>query len=116
VKDAARLRPLFVHTTIGHRATMGNPRLMMVIAGAAGLVVAAIALLAFGTWWALAIALGAHALGTLIVVGYALGRVNQSGDEPDSVEEARIERERLDLRERRRKTGQVNPAKDYEVF
>jgi hypothetical protein len=89
---------------------------MIVIAGAVGLVVAAIALLAFGTWWALAIALGAHALGTLIVVGYALGRANQSGDKPDPVDESRIERERLDLNQRRRKTGQVNPAKDYEVF
>jgi membrane protein implicated in regulation of membrane protease activity len=89
---------------------------MIVIAAATALVVAAIALLAFGTWWALAIALGAHALGTLIVVGYAFSRVNQSAGKPGPAAEARIEQEQHDLKKRRRKTGQINPAKDYEVF
>ena len=89
---------------------------MIVVAGAAGLVVAAIALLAFGTWWALAIALAAHALGTLVVVGYALRRVSQTDGKADPVSEARREDEQRELKERRRETGQVNPARDHEVF
>jgi membrane protein implicated in regulation of membrane protease activity len=95
---------------------MATPRLMIVVAGAAALVIAAIAVLAFGTWWALAIALAAHALGTLIVVGYALQRANQDDGKPDPMAEARIEEQARQLKERRRKTGQINPAKDYEVF
>ena len=86
------------------------------MAGAAALVIAAIAVLAFGTWWALGIALTAHALGTLVVVGYALQRANQDRGKPDPMAEARIEDAPRELKERRRKTGQINPAKDYEVF
>jgi membrane protein implicated in regulation of membrane protease activity len=89
---------------------------MIVVAGAAGLVVAAIALLAFGTWWALAIALAAHALGTLVVVGYAFRRAAQTEGKPDPVAEARHEEDQRELKERRRETGQINPARDYEVF
>jgi membrane protein implicated in regulation of membrane protease activity len=89
---------------------------MMVVAGVAGLVVAAIALLAFDSWWALAIALAAHAVGTLVVVGYALRRATQTGGKPDPVTEARREEDERDLKQRRRETGQVNPARDYEVF
>jgi membrane protein implicated in regulation of membrane protease activity len=89
---------------------------MIVVAGATALVVAAIAVLAFGTWWALGIALAAHALGTIIVVGYALKRANQDQGKPDPMAEARIEDAQRELKERRRKTGQISPAKDYEVF
>jgi hypothetical protein len=32
------------------------------------------------------------------------------------VNEARLEQEQAELKERRRRTGQINPAKDYEVF
>jgi membrane protein implicated in regulation of membrane protease activity len=95
---------------------MATPRLMIVVTGALALVVGAIALLALGTWVVLAVALAAHAVGTIVVVAYALNRVNQAGDKPDAVEEARVEEERRDLSERRRRTGQINPAKDYEVF
>lgn len=95
---------------------MATPKLMIVVAGAAGLVVAAIALLAFGTWWALAIALAAHAVGTLLVVGYALRGAAQTEGKADPVAEARREEDRRDRKERRRETGQVNPARDYEVF
>ena len=94
---------------------MSTPKLMIVVAGAVGLVVAAIAVLAFETWWALAIALTAHAVATIAVVGYAIQRASQADGKPDPVTEAAIE-EKRDLKERRRKTGQINPAKDYEVF
>ena len=79
---------------------------MIVVAGAAALVIAAIAVLAFGTWWALAIALAAHALGTLIVVGYALQRANQDGGKPDPMAEARIEERRASSR-----NGAARPAR-----
>jgi membrane protein implicated in regulation of membrane protease activity len=88
---------------------------MVIVMAAIGLVVAAIALLAFGTWWALATALAAHAVATLVVVGYALSRAARAGDKPDPVREARAE-EKRDLSARRRRTGQINPARDYEVF
>jgi membrane protein implicated in regulation of membrane protease activity len=89
---------------------------MIVLTGAAVLVVAAIAALAIGSWWALAIPLAAHAIGSVVVVTYALKRASQTGGKPDPVTEARIEEERGDLKARRRATGQVNPAKDREVF
>ena len=95
---------------------MAVPRLMIVVVLATALVVAAIALLAFGTWWALAVALAAHALGTLVVVGYVLRRTTETDAKPDPVAEARIEEEERDLKERRRETGQISPARDYEVF
>ncbi len=95
---------------------MGTPKLMIVVAGATALVTAAIAILAFGTWWALAIALAAHAVATIAVVGYAIRSANQAHGKPDPVTEAAIEDEQRDLKERRRKTGQISPAKDYEVF
>jgi membrane protein implicated in regulation of membrane protease activity len=95
---------------------MGTPRLMIVVTGALALVVGTIALLALGTWVVLAIALAAHAIGTIVVVGYAVNRANQAGDKPDPVEEARIEEGRRNRGDRRRRTGQINPAKDYEVF
>jgi membrane protein implicated in regulation of membrane protease activity len=80
---------------------------MIVLMAATGLVVAAIAVLAFQTWWALAIALAAHAIGTIVVVGYALKRASQT-DKPGPVTEARLEEEQLDERRRR---SQVNPAR-----
>ena len=95
---------------------MSAPRLMLVLTGSVALVVGAIALLAFDTWLVLAIALVAHALGTIVVVVFGLGRASQTGDKPDPVSEARLEEERAELKRRRRETGQINPAKDYEVF
>lgn len=62
------------------------------VLGAAGIVVAAIAVLAFRTWWALALALAAHAIGSTVVVAYALRRAGQAS-KPDPVTEARLEDE-----------------------
>jgi len=72
---------------------------MIVLMAATGLVVAAIAILAFQTWWALAIALAAHAIGTVAVVGYAFRRAGQT-DKPGPVTEARLEEEKSDPRRR----------------
>jgi membrane protein implicated in regulation of membrane protease activity len=73
---------------------VGTPRLMIVVSGAVALVVGAIALLALKTWIVLAVVLAVHAIGTIVVVGFALGRANQTGDKPDPVTEARLEEER----------------------
>jgi membrane protein implicated in regulation of membrane protease activity len=80
---------------------------MIVLVAATGLVVAAIAVLAFQSWWALVIALAAHAAGSVVVVGYALKRAGQT-DKPGPVTEARLEEERFD---ERRGRGQVDPAR-----
>jgi hypothetical protein len=89
---------------------------MIVVTAGVALVLAAMAFLILQTWWALAIPLAAHALATICVVVFALGRAGQTGGKPDPVTEAREEEERRDLEERRRRTGQINPARDYEVF
>jgi hypothetical protein len=51
-----------------------------------------------------------------VVVGYALRRVAQTDGKPDPVTEARREEEERELKQRRRETGQINPARDREVF
>jgi len=89
---------------------------MIVVAAVTAFVLAAMAVLLFKSWWALGIALAAHGLGTTTVVIYALRRADRTGDKPDPINEARLEEEKVELKERRRRTGQLNPAKDYEVF
>jgi membrane protein implicated in regulation of membrane protease activity len=108
-------RDVYVEPSREDAQNMGTPRLMIVFMAATGFVVAAIAVLAFQTWWALAIALAAHAIASIVVIGYAYRQASQAG-KPDPVTEARLEEEKADKAERRRKTGQINPARDYEVF
>ena len=72
---------------------MGSPRLFIVISAAPVLVVGAIASLATGSWWFLIVALAAHAVGTLAVLGYSMSKVTDDKDTPDPVTEARIEEE-----------------------
>ena len=72
---------------------MGSPRLFIVISAATVLVVGAIASLATGSWWFLIVALAAHAVGTLAVLGYSMSKVTDDKDKPDPVTEARIEEE-----------------------
>ena len=79
---------------------MATPRLMIVLFGAIGLVVAAVVLLLTRSWWALAAALVVHAVATISVVWYTLRRTGQTQDKPDPVTEARIEEERLEAHRR----------------
>jgi membrane protein implicated in regulation of membrane protease activity len=78
--------------------------LLLVLAGPAALVIGAIGVLVLGTWWAMVVALAAHALGTLVVMSYALSRANQGG-RPDPMAETRIEETQRELKERRRKAA-----------
>jgi type IV secretory pathway TrbD component len=114
-RGAGRSEVRFAPDRLGQPQGMfGAPRLMIVVLGATAVVVAAIAVLAFQTWWALVIALGAHAIGSTLVIGYTYRRTQASGDKPDPVTEARVEEE--ELAERRRETGQISPARDHQVF
>ncbi len=72
---------------------MGSPRLFIVISAATVLVVGAVVSLATGSWWFLIAALAAHAVGTLVVMGYTMSKVADDKDKPDPVTEARIEEE-----------------------
>jgi hypothetical protein len=74
--------------------------------------VGAIVVLATGEWWALAVALGVHLVGSTIAIGYAFRRAGQTGEKPDPLEEARLEEEEPGGDQPRpRRT-----ARDYEVF
>ena len=72
---------------------MGTPRLMIVILGATGVVVAAAAALALGSWWVLPAVLVVHGVATALVIGYTFQRAGETHDKPDPVTEARIEEE-----------------------
>jgi membrane protein implicated in regulation of membrane protease activity len=90
---------------------MGTPRMMIVLLGAAALVVGATAALALGSWWILVAVLALHALASTLVIGYTLKRAGQTYDKPDPLTEARIEE-----RERRRPARPRRTARDREVF
>ena len=75
---------------------MGTPRMMLVLLGAAALVVGAVASLALENWWILVVVLGLHALASTVVVGYGLKRASQTHDKPDPVTEARLEEDQAD--------------------
>jgi hypothetical protein len=70
----------------------GNPRLLLLMTFGTVLVVGGIAALATKSWWALAIPVVLHGIGTVIVVSGVFKRVEQ-GDKPDPVVEARLEEE-----------------------
>lgn len=91
---------------------MGTPRMMILIFGALALMVGAIASLALGTWWILIAVVAAHAVISIVVVGYAWRQAGRSVDKPDPLTEARIEEEQeADQRPRAART-----ARDREVF
>ncbi|HLM26578.1 MAG TPA: hypothetical protein VK304_06395 [Thermoleophilaceae bacterium] len=71
---------------------MGAPKLMIALLGAAAIVVGAIGVLAFETWWVLIVALLALAVASAFVMGF-VGRTLQNADKPDPVTEARLEEE-----------------------
>jgi membrane protein implicated in regulation of membrane protease activity len=86
--------------------------MMLVLLGATGVVVAAIAALALQSWWVLFAVLAVHLAATAVVIGYTLRRAGESHDKPDPISEARIEEER-EARPQPRRRGR---ARDYQVF
>jgi membrane protein implicated in regulation of membrane protease activity len=89
----------------------GPPRMMLVLLGATGVVVAAVAALAVQSWWVLIAVLAVHATATTLVVMYTLRQAGRDYDKPDPVSEAQVEDERASSpRPRRRR------ARDYQVF
>ena len=69
-------------------------RLMLILAGATGLVVAGVVALALKSWVVLGVLLALHAVATVVVVGYTFRRIGDSSDKPDPVTEARLDEER----------------------
>ena len=86
----------------------GTPRMMLVLLGATGVVVAAVAALALQSWLVLFAVLAVHAVATTLVVVYTLRQAGRDYDKPDPLTEARIEDE-----EPSREGGR---PRDYEVF
>jgi membrane protein implicated in regulation of membrane protease activity len=67
--------------------------MMIILLGAAALLVGAIASLALGSWWLLLVVVGLHAVASVVVVLYAGKRATEDYDKPDPVTEARLEAE-----------------------
>ena len=93
------------------RYTSGTPKMMLVLLGATGVVVAAIAALALQSWWVLIGVLAVHGTATTLVITYTLRQAGRDYDKPDPVTEARIE-DRHGSRPQRRRPR----ARDYEVY
>jgi membrane protein implicated in regulation of membrane protease activity len=64
---------------------------MVVIFVATGVVVAAVAALALGSWLLLIAVLALHALASAFVIGAAWKKAGDTRDKPDPVTEARME-------------------------
>lgn len=62
----------------GFAVTLSENRLIMAMTLLAALVVGAVVSLATGSWWFLLLALGVHALGTIVVVTLVLGMTTQT--------------------------------------
>lgn len=75
----------------------GNPRLLLLLTFTTALVLGGIAALATKSWWALAIPVVLHVIGTVVVVSGVFKRVEQ-GDKPDPVTEARLDEQRAGRR------------------
>ena len=73
---------------------MATPRLMIILFAATGVVVAAVAALALGSWVLLVAVLAVHGVATALVVSAAWNRAGDTSGKPDPVTEARIEEER----------------------
>jgi membrane protein implicated in regulation of membrane protease activity len=66
--------------------------MMVVLLGAAALVVGAIGSLALDSWWFLVVAMLVHLVASAGVL-YFVGKQLQNKDKPDAVTEARLEEE-----------------------
>jgi membrane protein implicated in regulation of membrane protease activity len=77
---------------------MATPRMMLVMLGAAGVIVAAVAALALNSWAVLFIVLVVHFAVTGLVIGYTLRKAGEAGYKPDPMTEARIEEEQAGRR------------------
>jgi membrane protein implicated in regulation of membrane protease activity len=75
---------------------MATPRMMVIMLGAAGVIVAAVAGLALNSWVVLIVVLAVHLLLSGLVVGYSLRKAGETGDKPDPLTEARIEEEQTE--------------------
>jgi membrane protein implicated in regulation of membrane protease activity len=75
---------------------MGTPRMMVVMLGAAGIIVAAIAALALNSWVVLFVVLAVHLAVSGAVIGYSLRKAGETGGKPDPLTEARIEEEQAE--------------------
>jgi membrane protein implicated in regulation of membrane protease activity len=64
---------------------------MVIIFVATGVVVAAVAALALGSWLLLVVVLALHAIASAVVIGTAWRRAGDTRDKPDPVTEARME-------------------------
>jgi membrane protein implicated in regulation of membrane protease activity len=72
---------------------MATPRMMVIMLGAAGVIVAAVAALALDSWAVLFIVLVVHFAVSGAVIGYSLKKAGETGEKPDPLTEARIEEE-----------------------
>jgi membrane protein implicated in regulation of membrane protease activity len=72
---------------------MGTPRMLLIMLGAAGVIVAAVAALALDSWAVLFVVLAVHFTLSGAVVAYSLKKAGETGDKPDPLAEARIEEE-----------------------
>jgi membrane protein implicated in regulation of membrane protease activity len=71
----------------------GSPRMLVLMTFATALVLGGILALATKSWWALAIPVVLHVIGTVVVVSGVFKRMDQ-GDKPDPVTEARLDDQR----------------------
>jgi membrane protein implicated in regulation of membrane protease activity len=69
-----------------------SPRMLVLFTFAMAVVVGAVAALALGSWWILAVVLAIHFVASAIVVGVVFRRVGQAS-KPDPVTEARLDEE-----------------------
>ena len=86
----------------------GTPRMMLILLGAAGVVVAGAAALALQSWLVLFALLALHGVATTLVVVYTLRLAARDYDKPDPLTEARIEDEEA--------SGGDGRPRDHEVF
>ena len=72
---------------------MATPRMMIIMLGAAGLIVAAVAALALDSWAVLIAVLIVHFVLSGIVIVYSLQKAGEDEGKPDPLTEARVEEE-----------------------
>ncbi|HEX2233100.1 MAG TPA: hypothetical protein VHG69_07020 [Thermoleophilaceae bacterium] len=72
---------------------MGTPRMMVIMLGAAGVIVAAVAALALDSWAVLVAVLVVHFAVSGAVIAYSLKKAAQDEGKPDPLTEARVEEE-----------------------
>jgi hypothetical protein len=82
--------------------------MMVVLLGATGVVVAAVAALALKSWLVLFAVLAVHGVATGLVIVYTFRQASADYDKPDPVTEARVEE--------RQQARQEDKPRDREVF